>query len=189
MENDRLEALSGRWRAILAALKGQIATLVVPHDYQLAESEGGIVKVQPSRRLRSIRKTVDRAAALLNGSTPAALMLGGKALGAEALAAVARIKAATGCDLFTETFPSRWERGAGLPVMAERTSHRADEPNPLRNYRAVVLVGMNEPVTFVGQLGFDSRILGEGQEKSLPCSAPVGCRRCAGTSGRGRSCT
>jgi len=150
-------------RAIFEARRGQIATLVVPHDFQLAESAGVTEKVASFSPERVDQGTVDRAGALLSGPSPVALMLGGKALSTEALATVARIKAATGCDVYTETFPTRWERGAGV-VTAERVSHRADEPNQLRRYRAVVLVGMTEPVTFVGQIGFDSRILSKEQE-------------------------
>jgi acetolactate synthase I/II/III large subunit len=150
-------------RGILEARKGRIATLVMPHDYQLSQAEDGIETSRSFSPDRIDQETVDRAAAILGGSTPVAFMLGGKALGRQALSIVARIKAVTGCHVYTETFPARWERGAGV-VVAGRAPHRADEQNLLRRHRAVVLVGMTEPVTFVGQVGFESRILAKAQE-------------------------
>jgi acetolactate synthase-1/2/3 large subunit len=96
-------------------------------------------------------------------------MLGGKALSRSGLAAAARIKAATGCDLFTEIFPTCWERGAGMPVV-QRTFHLPGRQEMLK-YRGVVLAGMEEPVTFSGWQGFDSRIL-KGEQEKIALATP-----------------
>jgi acetolactate synthase-1/2/3 large subunit len=149
---------------VSAALHGQIASLIVPQDYQAAESKEEAACLTRFSPERVDQKAVDDASALLRRHPTSALMLGGKALNTRGLAAAARIKAATGCDLFTETFPTCWERGAGLPVV-QRTPHLPGQHN-VGKYKGVVLAGMEEPVTFSGREGFDSRILNKEQEKA-----------------------
>ena len=150
--------------ALAAAFEGQVATLVVPHDQQLGGSRGEIVPVPRFVPGTVDQESVQRAAALLRDHSPSLLMLGGKALSRNGLAAAARIKAVTGCALFTELFPIYWDRGAGLPV-AERTAYRPGDQSGLRAYKGVVLAGMEEPLTFSGKPGVDSRILSQEQEK------------------------
>ena len=149
--------------AVAAALRGQIATLTVPQDYQVAESNENVAGLTRFSLETVDQHTIEMASALLKKHSTTALMLGGKALSKSGLAAAARIKATTGCDLFTEIFPTCWERGAGLPVV-QRTAHLPGQQNMLK-YRGVVLAGMNEPVTFSGWQGFDSRILKKEHEK------------------------
>lgn len=150
--------------AIQAAGRGQIATLVVPHDYQLADSNGEVVIVKHLAVDKVEQEVIETAAELLRNSRPSLFMLGRRALSAKGLAAAARVKARTGCDLYTEVLPACWERGAGLP-MVERTPYRAGEQGIFSRYEAVVLAGMDEPVTFAGKQGWDSRILKVEQEK------------------------
>jgi acetolactate synthase-1/2/3 large subunit len=150
--------------AVAAALHGQIASLIVPQDYQAAESNDNVADVARFSLEKVDQEAVDRASALLRNHSASALMLGGKALNKSGLSAAARIKAATGCDLFTEIFPVCWERGAGLPVV-QRTAHLPGQQDMLK-YRGVILAGMEEPVTFSGREGFNSRILGKEQEKT-----------------------
>ena len=150
--------------AIIASLQGQISSLIVPHDHQLAESKGKVAALPAFSSRRADEGAVEKATMILRQRSRSLLMLGGRALSKNGLAAAARIKAVTGCDLFTETFPSCWERGAGLPVV-ERTLYQPGQSNTLREYPAVILAGMEEPVTFMGLKGFDSRILGKDQEK------------------------
>ena len=150
--------------AVGAALQGQISSLIVPHDHQLAES---MVEVAGSPRasLDPVdQEAVERSADLLRRHSTAAIMLGGKGLGKKGLAAAARIKAATGCGLFAETLPSCWERGAGLPHV-DRTHQMPGQETKLMKYPGVVLAGTEEPVAFLGQEGLGSYILKEEQEK------------------------
>ncbi|HME42978.1 MAG TPA: acetolactate synthase large subunit [Syntrophorhabdales bacterium] len=149
--------------AVAAALRGQIASLVIAQDYQSAEWNGEVespVSVSPEK---VGQEAIDRAATLLRTTSPSALMLGGKALNKSGLAAAARVAAATGCNLFTDIFPACWERGAGLPVV-QRTAHLPGQQDMVK-YQAVVLAGMEEPVTFSGWEGFKSRILSKEQKK------------------------
>src|SRR5262249_49393551 len=65
--------------AVAAALTGQVATLIVPHDVQL-ENAGAPVPAPPLPE-RSFRKeAINPAAELLRNEKPAALLLGGSAL-------------------------------------------------------------------------------------------------------------
>lgn len=152
--------------ALSASLSGSIGTLIVPDDLQL-RSYVAEVSAVPATKLECVdEKTIEAARDLLRKSSPAALMLGGRALSRKGLAACARIKAATGCDLFTETFPTCWDRGAGLPVV-KRTPYQAGQATELHKYKGVVLSGMEEPVLFVGHKDFDSKILKKDQSKLL----------------------
>jgi acetolactate synthase I/II/III large subunit len=149
---------------ISASLGGRIATLIVPDDLQLHEydAEVSAVSAPPPRRIDE--NVIKDARRLLQNSSPAALMLGGRALSRQGLAACARIKAATGCDLLTETFPTCWDRGAGSPAV-KRTPYQAGQATMVHKYKGVVLVGTEEPVMFVGHRDFDSKILKKEQQK------------------------
>ncbi len=56
------------------------------------------------------------ATTALEKSDNPVLILGGETLCEERLMAAAQIRAATGAKLYMETFPSRAERGEGLPM-------------------------------------------------------------------------
>ena len=103
--------------AVTAALgpPGQVATLILPAD--VSWGEGGEPAPAPQRSLppAASSEVVERVAAALRGRQRAGILLGGRGLREEALIAAARIAASTGTKLFAEVFPTRWERGAGLP--------------------------------------------------------------------------
>src|SRR5262245_7757448 len=84
--------------AIGAALAGQVATLIVPHDGQQQQSPGGPAPppVAPARPVDP--EAVRRTAALLRGGQPAVVLLGGAALSERGLWAAARVAAAAECQ-------------------------------------------------------------------------------------------
>ena len=156
--------------AVAAARLGQVATLIVPNDYQLAQCEGGHVNrlaipfdpIEPrsiegvASRLRHLRKT--------------ALLLGGRALRKPGLDAAVRIKRAIGCDLFAPTLPGYMEHGSGLPLV-ERVPYFPEQATAVfSRYEVVLLAGAPEPVTFFGYPGVRSQILSEGQGKIILCT-------------------
>jgi acetolactate synthase-1/2/3 large subunit len=151
--------------AIGAAMIGQVATLIVPSNHQQAQC--GAAAAAPPRLSFDLvdKNAVEQAAGLLRSVSPCAMLLGGKALSRTGLRAVARIRAATGCDLFCDTFPSRVERGAGLPPVTRIPYFPDHAAAALSRYQAVVLAGTREPVTFFGYEGCSSYILGEHQRK------------------------
>jgi acetolactate synthase-1/2/3 large subunit len=151
--------------AIAGALAGQISSLIVPHDHQLSGcSETAIIKTRFSFApidVSEIEKTVQ----ILRSGKKTALMLGRRTLRKSGLEAAARIKAATGCDLFTETFPGYMERGAGLPRVGRLPYFPEDAIAMLSGYQSVILAGAHDPVTFFGYDGVDSFIISRDQTK------------------------
>ncbi|OPY74666.1 MAG: putative acetolactate synthase large subunit IlvX [Syntrophorhabdus sp. PtaU1.Bin058] len=151
--------------AVAAALAGRISSLIVPHDHQLSEcAKAAIVKTRFSFAPVDSRE-VERAEQVLRSGKKTALMLGKRALRKNGLLAAARIKAATGCDLFAETFPGYVERGAGLPRVARLPYFPEEAIAMLSGYEAVVIAGAHDPVTFFGYEGVDSFIISLEQTK------------------------
>jgi len=93
------------------------------------------------------------------------MILGGRALHKSGLMAAARIKAATGCMLFAETFPGFMERGCGLPDVERIPYFPEGAIERLSQYEAVILAGAKEPVTFFGYKGIPGFILSDYQRK------------------------
>jgi acetolactate synthase I/II/III large subunit len=156
--------------AVSSARLGQVATLIVPHDYQLAECEspsvdrGGIV-FDPLEA-ESIKKAAER----LRKYHRVALLLGGRALRKPGLDAAARIESAIGCDLFAPTLPGYMEDGSGLPRIQRVPYFPEQAVAALSAYEVVLLAGAQEPVTFFGYPGIRSRILSDEQERIILCT-------------------
>ncbi len=103
---------------------------------------------------------------LLRQGSSTVLFLGGHALRERGLRAAARIAAATGCGLMCETFPARWERGAGTPAI-ERLPYFPDQGiAALSRFRAVALAGARPPVAFFGYPGLPSFLISPEQQQA-----------------------
>jgi acetolactate synthase I/II/III large subunit len=144
---------------------GQIATLILPHDYQLAPANG----IAPMRAIALPPEVNDaevrKAAEMLSTSRAPAIFLGGLGLTERSLRAAAKIAGATGCKLINETFPKRMERGPGTPAI-ERLPYF---PEPalalLEKHDAIILAGSREPVSFFGYPGLPSYFISPEQTK------------------------
>jgi acetolactate synthase-1/2/3 large subunit len=90
------------------------------------------------------------------------VFLGGDALGARGLAAAARIAAASGCKLVSETFPARIERGAGLPAPTRLPYFPEQALALLAGTTTVLLAGAPAPVAMFGYPDGPSRLVPEG---------------------------
>ena len=137
---------------------GQIATLVLPAD--AAWNDGG----EPSDALpvppppQAAPRAVDNAARALRSGEPALLLLGGRSLTAEALAAAHRIAAATGARMLTETHIGLIERGRGR-VPIDRLLYRIDPAKTsLADIRHLILVNTGYPVSFFAYPGKSGRL-------------------------------
>jgi acetolactate synthase I/II/III large subunit len=161
-------------RALAAARRGQIATLVLPAD--VSWSEGGTLApprhpiypthptaTDPTQRDPST--TVDDGqVAVVAGllSSEALLFLGGKALSERGLRAASRISAATGARLLAETFPARMERGAGLPAV-DRLAYLAEQAEAqLAGVGHLILADARSPVSFFAYPGRVSDLVPAG---------------------------
>ena len=95
-------------------------------------------------------ETVAAVAGVLQGGGKVAFLLGGHALRERALMAAGRVVEATGAKLFAEVFPTRIERGAGLPQV-ERVAYLAELASvQLSGYDHLVLVDARSPVSAQG---------------------------------------
>ena len=149
--------------AITAGLTGKVATLIVPSDVQWSDSPGHNIHLTNTPDTSVDTEAIERASDLLRTDQKTALILGGAALRERGLAAAARIKVKTGCDLLSERAPARMERGAGLPATEFIPYFPRQALDLLSKYQAVVLAGAEEPVTFFGWHGYESRLLNDNQ--------------------------
>ncbi|MFZ1982245.1 MAG: acetolactate synthase large subunit [Smithella sp.] len=158
--------------AIEAAQKGQIATLIVPFDLQTNNYSPSAV-IPPYNRVKPSVSgdTVKKAADLLKSGKKAALFLGSKYIGRNELMAAARIKQACGCDLITDNFPARIERGAGLPDVSRIPYLPELAMDMLSKYDTFVFAGAKEPVAFFGYEGIPANYL-KDEQKKLHLSTP-----------------
>jgi acetolactate synthase-1/2/3 large subunit len=156
--------------AFTATRIGQVATLIVPHDYLLAECDKCQVKTPGIPFDPLDFDSIDKIVFLLRTFRKVALMLGGRGLRKSGLYAASRIREAIGCDLITVTLPGYMERGSGFPIV-ERVPYFPDQANVmLSRYEAVLFAGASEPVTFFGYPGVKSRILSDEQERMILCT-------------------
>ena len=156
--------------SVAAARLGQVATLIVPHDLQLAQCEDRPASIRAITFDPINPRSIEGVASRLQNFHKVALMLGGRALRKAGLNAASRIRKAIGCDLFNQFLPGYIDRGLGL-LPVERIPHFPGQATSLLSrYEAVLLAGTGEPVTFFGYPGVNSRILNDDQERISLCT-------------------
>ncbi len=141
---------------------GQVATLILPAD--VSWSDGGVVGQLPQLPPpeRATDAVIDAIAEALKRPGKTAFLLGGRALREPALLAAARIAAQTGTQLFAEVFPTRIERGAGLPHV-ERIAYLAELASvQLAGIEHLILVDAKAPVSFFAYPGKKSYLVPDG---------------------------
>jgi acetolactate synthase-1/2/3 large subunit len=140
---------------------GRIATLILPADVSWGDG-GKVATPVPPRAAQSVgTTTVDAIADILRSGEPVALLIGGQACREAGLRATSRIAAATGARAFAETFPSRLERGAGLPPI-ERLAYLAEQATfQLDGVKHVIIAGTRPPVSFFAYPGKPSELVPE----------------------------
>jgi acetolactate synthase-1/2/3 large subunit len=159
LASDAAEAL-----AVAGARPGRVATLVVPSDLAAEASPGPVAPRPPAPTSAPPGEQVESIAAALRGGEPAAILLGALGMREPGLRAAARVAAATGARLIAETFPSRLERGAGLPSLERLPYFPEHVLQTLGEVRRLVLAGAPEPVGFFAYPGLPSRLVPEGCE-------------------------
>ncbi len=152
--------------AISAAIgpPGRVATLIVPADVAWGDGGEPAQTVQQKAPSGPSEERLAEVAQSLRTGGRAALLLGGRALRADALQKAGRIAARAGTRLFAEVFPTRWERGAGLPAV-ERLAYVPEFASvQLRGLKHLVLVDAKAPVSFFAYPGRDSDLVPSGCE-------------------------
>ena len=156
LARDAMEALTAA-----RGLPGQVATLILPAD--VSWGDGGVPCPPPPRPVPPAADdpTVQAIAQVVR-SGKTALLLGGLTLRERGLLAAARIAAHTGVQLFAEVFPTRMERGAGLPGV-ERIAYLAEMAGvQLAQFEHLVLVDAKSPVSFFAYPGKPSDLVPAG---------------------------
>ncbi|VXB44707.1 putative acetolactate synthase large subunit IlvX [Pseudomonas sp. 8AS] len=138
---------------------GQVATLILPAD--VSWGEGGVPCQVPAAEQPPAADD-DRVAALaqvIRAGRNVALLLGGRALREADLLAAGRIAAHSGVKLLAEVFPTRMERGAGLPAV-ERIAYMAEMAGvQLAQFEELILVDAKAPVSFFAYPGKKSYLV------------------------------
>jgi acetolactate synthase-1/2/3 large subunit len=156
--------------AVTATRLGQVATLIVPHDFQLTECNGCNAREIESPFDPLDPSSIEATASRLRTFHRVALLLGGRGLRKPGLRAAARIQKRIGCDLLALTLPGYMERGPGLPIVKSLPYFPERAVDVISRYEVVVFAGAPEPVTFFGYPGVRSRILADGQERIVLCT-------------------
>jgi acetolactate synthase-1/2/3 large subunit len=151
--------------AIANSMSGQISTLIVPNDNQLAECTGSEIAAPQFSFSPVNPDAIEKAVQLLRSHRRTALLLGGRALRQRGLQAAARIQAATECSLLSQNVPGYVDRGIGLPDVIRIPYFPEPALKLLSQYDGLVMVGTNEPVTFFGYPGFGSNFLNVNQDR------------------------
>lgn len=156
---------------------GQVVTLILPADFQADPAprfEGSKARSRSSSTATEWTGTegsVRELARQLQACHRPLFLLGGggpdSALGTRGQRAVARLCHQLGGTAYAETFPSRAERGAGLPAFDRLPYFPEAARAVLDAADRVVLVGALPPVTYFGYPGHPSRLADEARVLTL----------------------
>jgi acetolactate synthase I/II/III large subunit len=140
---------------------GQVATLILPADVSWGDGAVPCPPHPPATPEAADDAVVAAIVETLRGRGKAALLLGGRALRESCLLAAAKIAAQRGVKLLAEVFPTRLERGAGLPPV-ERVAYLAEMAAvQLAEFDHLILVDAKAPVSFFAYPGKPSRLVPE----------------------------
>ncbi|OBF87958.1 hypothetical protein A5791_18765 [Mycobacterium sp. 852002-51163_SCH5372311] len=148
--------------AIAASQAGsQISTLILPAD--ASWSDGGETASVPTPSAGA-PVDVGPVAEVLRSGEPTMMLIGGDATRAPGLAAAARIAEATGTRWLCETFPTRLERGAGVPAVDRLAYFAEAAADQLNGAKHLILAGAKSPVSFFAYPNMPSDLVPAGCE-------------------------
>jgi acetolactate synthase I/II/III large subunit len=150
--------------AIAASREGSyISTLILPADASWSDGAQPAAAV-PARPAGADPQLAPDVVEVLRAGEPTVIMVGGDATRARGLAAAARIAQSTGARLLCETFPTRLERGAGVPAV-DRLGYFAEAAAAqLNGAKHLVLAGAKSPVSFFAYPDMPSDLVPAGCE-------------------------
>ncbi|MFF2654950.1 acetolactate synthase large subunit [Streptomyces sp. NPDC058045] len=154
------------------------ATLIAPADFQQEVLPAPIdVELPPLPRRRQVDSgVIESIAKRLRDGERAVVLLGGPALGERGQLAAARIAAATGATLYSETYPAAAERGGGLPDLDRLPYFPETAIAALADAEIVILAGALEPVAYFGYEGIPSLLAPEDSVAVLSTPEEDGAR-------------
>ncbi|MBI1289239.1 MAG: acetolactate synthase large subunit [Flavobacteriales bacterium] len=127
----------------------QISTLILPADVSWGEGGTAISDfTQPAPEQASDEVVNSIAEVLKNSGKKTAILLGRRVILEDGLMLASKLSEKTGAKLFTEVFPTRLQRGAGLPNV-ERIAYLAEMASvQLGGYDHLILIDAKAPVSF-----------------------------------------
>lgn len=170
-ENKSAETLaSDMAQAIAASQQGQVATLIVPHDYQKTTVAYNSISLSPPVAPSVAEEKIKQAAQLIQKSSSVALFLGGKAMRTAGLEQAGRIVAKTDCKLIGETMIARLDSAPNLPPVERLPYFPTHALQVLEQFDTLIFIGAREPVTFFGYEGIPSVMVSEEQASFVMAS-------------------
>jgi acetolactate synthase I/II/III large subunit len=150
--------------AIAASRTGsQISTLILPADVSWSDGAQP-APVAPAQPAGADPLLAPKVQEVLRSGEPTVIMVGGDATRGPGLAAAARIAQATGARWLCETFPTRLERGAGIPAVDRLGYFGEAAAAQLNGAKHLVLAGAKSPVSFFAYPGMPSDLVPAGCE-------------------------
>ncbi len=145
--------------ALAASRAGVVSTLILPADVSWTDGAGTTPQMPPVEESGVDDDAVDAVAAVLRSGEPTVILIGGDATRSPGLAAAVRVGEATGAQVLCETFPTRLERGAGIPSV-ERLAYFAEAAQEqLAGAAHLVVAGTASPVSFFAYPGKPSNLV------------------------------
>jgi acetolactate synthase-1/2/3 large subunit len=150
--------------AISACRAGSyISTLILPADASWTDGAHPATP-RPTQPAAADPLLAPEVKEVLRSGEPTVIMVGGDATRARGLAAATRIAAATGARLLCETFPTRLERGAGIPAVDRLAYFAEAAAAQLDGAKHLVLAGAKSPVSFFAYPNMPSDLVPAGCE-------------------------
>ena len=144
---------------VAAGPPAQIATLILPADISWNDGANASDVEAAATPPPADDNVVEKIAEVLGSGEKTALLLGGRVLRETGLQAASKIAEKTGAKLFCEVFPTRLQRGAGLPHV-ERIAYLAEMASvQLNEFKHLVLVDAPAPVSFFAYPGKKSYLV------------------------------
>jgi acetolactate synthase I/II/III large subunit len=142
-------------RAVHAALQppGQIATLILPADTAWLDAERPAAPLPRPVPVPVADLAVGQAAEALKSGKNTLILIRGSALKEEGLRAAAQVAAKTGARLACDTFPPRWQRGAGRELIEQIPYFAEQILDFMKGVEQLILVGAKPPVSFFAYPG------------------------------------
>ncbi len=138
---------------------GQVATLILPADVSWGEGAVPCPPPAPPSPAVADDAAVAAVAAAVRSGRKVALLLGGRSLREADLLVASRIAEHSGVTLLAEVFPTRMQRGAGLPAV-ERIAYMAEMAGvQLADIEELILVDAKAPVSFFAYPGKKSYLV------------------------------
>lgn len=128
---------------------GGVATLILPADCAWGEGRAASKPAgfeAATARSRVPADVIEAAAGEIDART--VLFVDGSGLGERGVVAAGRIAAATGCEVYSPTFPARVEAGPELPLVNRLPYFPEQILELLGGVRKLVLLGGERPVSF-----------------------------------------